>query len=929
MSTEEELNYQKDLNEELLKSAAAYSKLKESQQDILFFTRDYADEAKKAAKEVLGSTIAASETSKAFKDVASAAKKITDNYAGVLLGQKKFSDLQKEGIALEASKSSLATEYAQVLTTIGFNQAEINSVIYEGVEASAIFDAQGKDMTANQMVLLELFEEQNQQLQDEAYNMSEIADRAKTIDDAMRPLGESAISLQDMGEGLSEGLSSAGFGDLSGKLGMEEAISGARETAAGLTKGGTKALDMGGKLDVAGGMAKTMGKNLMKALGPAALIAMAVEEIIKAFQLIDGASGEVAKNMGVSAKEGRALVSSSADAAAMSGDLLVSTKDVVAAQMSLNKQFGTSVAFSGEFAAEFASISERTGLSSKAMGVFAEKAMLSGTSIKDQLKKVTAVTMEMSAQTGVMLNAKDIQEGIGEMSHAQMLTTGMNTKEMAKQVFQAKMLGVSQSQLASIGDSLLDFESSINAEMEAELLTGKQLNLEGARAAALAGDQAALATELRKEVGTAAEFGKMNVIQQQAMAKAFGMSREDMAGMLVEQEKLESVKAAGFKSTSDAQEKYNKALENGTLTEKLKKDLQEAGMLNQLESATAQDKMNAAMEKLTDLFVQLIDPLKPLIDAIMAILDPVFAILSPIMKLIGDLVGLIMGFLTPALDALQMYLGGFADIMTGIFTLDFSLLIGGFKKVGKSIISFLLAPLDAAVNLANYIPGVNIPLPSEAAAGMVGLEEGGVVTGPTPSLIGEGSEPEAVLPLSKLANMLPSGLVIGDAILNAATAPMRGIMNTIGSIFDQGDIGDAIKDPISGLMDTVSGMFSGDSSPVSGLMDTVSGMFSGDSIIDMLKSPLEGITSPMEGISKLTDMLPSMSSPMSGISEMVSSAKSGISNFLGTGDDKEINSEEVSLLLKELITTVKEGGDVYLDGTKVGYTLALQSSKMA
>ena len=82
-------------------------------------------------------------------------------------------------------------------------------------------------------------------------------------------------------------------------------------------------------------------------------------------------------------------------------------------------------------------------------------------------------------------------------------------------------------------------------------------------------------------------------------------------------------------------------------------------------------------------------------------------------------------------------------------------------------------------------------------------------------------------------------------------------------------------------------------------------------------------------IGKLTDMLPSMSSPMSGISEMMSSAKSGISNFLGTGDNKEINSEEVSLLLKELITTVKEGGDVYLDGTKVGYTLALQSSKMA
>ena len=55
---------------------------------------------------------------------------------------------------------------------------------------------------------------------------------------------------------------------------------------------------------------------------------------------------------------------------------MVSTKDVVAAQRTLNKQFGTAVQFSGQFAAEFASISERTGLSAEAMGLFASNAMV-------------------------------------------------------------------------------------------------------------------------------------------------------------------------------------------------------------------------------------------------------------------------------------------------------------------------------------------------------------------------------------------------------------------------------------------------------------------------------------------------------------------------------------------------------------------------
>jgi poly-gamma-glutamate capsule biosynthesis protein CapA/YwtB (metallophosphatase superfamily) len=97
-----------------------------------------------------------------------------------------------------------------------------------------------------------------------------------------------------------------------------------------------------------------------------------------------------------------------------------------------------------------------------------------------------------------MLNSKDIQEGIAELSAVQQLNAGRSTEEMARQVFQAKLLGASQSQLESASSSLLDFESSIGAEMEAELLTGKQLNLEAARAAALAGDQGKLAEELVK-----------------------------------------------------------------------------------------------------------------------------------------------------------------------------------------------------------------------------------------------------------------------------------------------------------------------------------------------------------------------------------------------------------------------------------------------
>ena len=68
------------------------------------------------------------------------------------------------------------------------------------------------------------------------------------------------------------------------------------------------------------------------------------------------------------------------------------------------------------------------------------------------------------------------------------------------------------------------------------MLLGRDINLEKARLAALNGDQATLAKELRKEAGTFSDFTKMNVIQQEALAKAVGMQSDDLADILFKQE---------------------------------------------------------------------------------------------------------------------------------------------------------------------------------------------------------------------------------------------------------------------------------------------------------------------------------------------------------------------------------------------------------
>ena len=384
---------------------------------------------------------------------------------------------------------------------------------------------------------------------------------------------------------------------------------------------------------------KTMGGQLKEnLLNPVNLASGAMILLGKALLDSDKAAGELAKNLGVSYKESLGLSQEANRAALASGDLLINQKEVLLAQQKLNTEFGTSVKFSGEIAAEFASIQKRTNLSDKAMGFFARTSMKAGGSIKDTLKDVHATVLEQNKQNKVSFSVKEIQEAIANTSSRTQLIFKGNVKELGKAVVQAKMLGVSMEQLNSIAGSLLDFEGSIAAELEAELLTGKQLNLERARAAALSNDMVTLAQELKKQNIDAASFGAMNRIQQEATAKALGMSAEEMSEMLINQQKLSTLQNAfgtDVGSISDAQKKYNELRKQGLSAEEAGKDIADQSLKNQLESTSQAEKMEAVLGRIQTLFVSIAEP-------ILAIIDPLTTILVAILEPISTVIGYIL-----------------------------------------------------------------------------------------------------------------------------------------------------------------------------------------------------------------------------------------------------------------------------------------------
>jgi hypothetical protein len=177
--------------------------------------------------------------------------------------------------------------------------------------------------------------------------------------------------------------------------------------------------------------------------------------------------------------------------------------------------------------------------------------------------KVNASLSQMSGETAE--TAAHAMEHVGHMAELQGIAPGKIMKDMAgqtevmakfskggaegfgKAAIELHKMGVEIGTASKMAEGLLDFENSINKQMEASVLLGREINLDKARELSLAGDLEGATKEMLRNVGSAAEFEKMNVVQRQALAESMGMSVAELQKQIDAQE--ESNKYYGEQSS--------------------------------------------------------------------------------------------------------------------------------------------------------------------------------------------------------------------------------------------------------------------------------------------------------------------------------------------------------------------------------------------
>jgi hypothetical protein len=495
--------------------------------------------------------------------------------------------------------------------------------------------------------------------------LSDITQKIPGLRKFSEPFQQAGESARSMSANIEMAAKSGGKGLTAEKikqLGLEKQVGNLTGSAAATKLKGMSGFSKGLASAQAG--FKVLGPIITKALGPVGIIIELVTGLFKA----NKETVELKKSMALSSVEATSFRLNLANAAAESGNINITTSKLLETFSALNKQFGFITNFASSTLVTMTKLTSVVGVSSESAGNLAAASERTGTSFESNYKDVLGTSYELQRQSGVQMDLRDILEQTGKVTGTVRANLGANPAQIAKAITQAKLFGASLQDVANAGKSMLDFEASITAELEAELLLGKNINLERARAAALAGDQVTLAQELQKEAGTFTDFTKMNVIQQEALAKAMGMQSDQLADILFQQE---------------VQGKSAKEL----------RALGKEELAQRLESQTAAQAFSATMEKLQSIIVDVVGAFAPILD----IVSMVAQAIGKVFEIVGPFKGMLAGAaagtaIAPGIGtAIGFLLGGISDVASAVSTADDAIIPAGYGdtviKKGKDTIA--------------------------------------------------------------------------------------------------------------------------------------------------------------------------------------------------------------------------------------------------
>lgn len=432
----------------------------------------------------------------------------------------KLTKQQKSNLATQRGRNSIAKQYNDFLRS---TQKLENTILYlQNLQRNAT----GEEAELLKQVVNELSNglEPSREIAETFDGINDTLEKIESKTDWVRKLAEGVKDIPGIGPLLAGPLNSLVEGVAQFEIGIDESLTGAKRLEAQFER-------VNNVLDAA-------------AKG---IAAFALTGLFKA----NSSSIELARNLGISREEAEVLRGGFNQIAIDSGKSYLNAEAFANSLGQIGEEIGAISGFTTEQLQSQIELTRFVGLQSDEVANLIKFGIVQNKTQNELTTEILDQVVALEQQTGIQLKGQKILAEVARVNGQLGAQYGYNTQEIARAVVQANRLGLSLEETQGIAKNLLDFEQSITNELQAELLLGRDLNLEQARLLALQGDSAGAAAELAKQFGTAEEFSRLNVIQQESLASAVGMGVDELANSIKQQEVLNSLGAKNIEQLAE------------------------------------------------------------------------------------------------------------------------------------------------------------------------------------------------------------------------------------------------------------------------------------------------------------------------------------------------------------------------------------------
>ena len=215
-------------------------------------------------------------------------------------------------------------------------------------------------------------------------------------------------------------------------------------------------------------------------------------------------------------------------------------EDVASVTNTLASEFGISLDVAAKLSEKVLDTAKATGMStdeaSKLFGMY----MQIGGASAEQAEHLAESSYQLARANKVAPN--QVLKDIAASSETVAKYTKGTGENLFKAAIMARKLGLNIDTVAKSARGMLDFQDSIQKEMEATQMLQmegfKGVNIQRARELSLAGDLQGYQKEIAKQVQHIGDLSNLNVLTQESLANAFNMSVPELAKLVSGADKL-------------------------------------------------------------------------------------------------------------------------------------------------------------------------------------------------------------------------------------------------------------------------------------------------------------------------------------------------------------------------------------------------------